>query len=75
MNTIFTGLFSLWCILKFIITGAFLQKWKMQAVFNYKNLAKIAPLEEVQTAGLYLFLGIAGLFIIIIILQETYEYE
>ncbi len=35
-------------ILKFVIVGAYIQKWKMQAVFNYQNISKIAPVYEVN---------------------------
>ncbi len=73
MNTILASLFFLWCILKFIIAGAFIQKWKMQAMFNYQNLPRIAPLHEIQIAGFYLFLGIASLFILAIKIKEILD--
>jgi len=75
MKTILTLTFSIWIILKFIIAGAFIQKWKMQSIFNYHNLPRIAPLHEVQTMGMYLFLGVASLFIITIKIKEILEDE
>jgi len=71
MKTTIILLAWIWCLLKFLIAGAFLQKWKMQAIFNYTNISRIAPDYEVNLAGCYFLAGIVGLFIILVVKRES----
>ena len=70
MLPIIKTLTVIWIILKFLIAGAFIQKWKMQAIFNYENLSRIAPDYEINLAGCYLLAGIIALFILLILTKE-----
>ncbi|MCK5616658.1 hypothetical protein KAR91_83125 [Candidatus Pacearchaeota archaeon] len=71
MKILITLLAWSWCLLKFIIVGAFIQKWKMQSVFNYADFPKIAPVYEVQCAWYSLIVGIAGVLVILFVKKES----